>query len=129
MSSKYVGRKLIYKRDGEPVANLRSKELSVNREPVDVTDDDSSGWREVLDEAGQIEVEWSLSGVLANDTLRSEALSSGGIKGDEVEYPDGGTLEGDFFLSEYSESNEYNEAATFEATLINSGEVSYTPSS
>jgi len=124
--AKHLGREVIFKRGGEPIANLRTKSLSVNREAVDVTDDDSDGWREILGTPGQIEVDWSVSGVLANDSLRAEALTSGGIDADEVEYPDGGTLSGDFFLASYSETHEYNDAATFEAELQSSGEISYT---
>ncbi len=128
MAGKHLGRKAIIKRDSEPIASVRTKETSVNRESVDVTDDDSSGWRELLGEAGQVEVSISVSGVLANDDLRDEALSvSGGLKATTLEYPDGGTLEGDFFLSEYSESHEYNEAAEFEAEMQSSGQVTYTP--
>ena len=125
--AKALGRKLIYKRDGEPIANLRTKSLSVNNELVDVTDDDSSGWREHLDEPGQIEVNWSIDGVLANDTLLIEALSKSLIKGDEIEYADGGTLTGDFALASYSEDHNYNEVATFSAELQSSGEITYTP--
>jgi len=126
--AKHLGRKAIIKRNSEPIASVRTKETSVNREPVDVTDDDSSGWRELIDEAGQVEVSISVSGILATDTLRNEALSvTGGIQATTLEYPDGGTLEGDFFLGEYSESHEYNEVAEFEAEMQSSGEVTYTP--
>lgn len=125
--AKHLGRKVIFKRDGEPVANLRTKELQVNRGPVDVSDDDSSGWREILPEPGQIEIDWSVSGILANDALRVEALTMGGIEADTIEYPDGGELTGDFFLSSYSETHEYNEVSTFDAELQSSGEMTYTP--
>ena len=125
--SKNVGRKVILKRNGEPIANLRTKETSVEREPIDVTDDDSSGWREILPEAAQVNVNISASGVLANDTLRVEALSPSGIKATEMEYADGGTLAGEFFLANYSETHEYNAASTFESELQSSGVIDYTP--
>lgn len=127
--AKHLGRKVILSRDGEPIANLRTKELSIDGEPADITDDDSSGWHEVLDEPGEINVTMSVSGVLANDTLRAEAFSTSRIKGDELSYPDGGSVEGDFFLQSYSESHEYNEASTFDAELLGSGEMTYTDAS
>lgn len=124
--AKQLGRKAILERDGVPIANLRTKEVSIEGEPVDVTDSDSSGWHEVLDEPGERNVTMSVSGVLANDTLREEALSSTRIKADKLTYADGGELSGDFFLSSYSESHEYNEAATFDAELQGTGTITYT---
>lgn len=123
--AKQLGRKLILSRNGEPIANLRTKSISVNNELVDVSDDDSSGWREHLDEPGQTEVNISAEGVLANDTLRAEALSQSLLKGDTITYPDGGTLTGSFGLASYSEEHPYNEVATFTAELQSSGVITY----
>lgn len=125
--AKALGRKLILSRNAEPIANLRAKSLSINNETVDVTDGDSSGWQEYLDEPGQIGVSWSVDGVLADDTLRIEALSKSLIKADEIEFPDGATMSGNFILSNYSEDHPYSEAGTFSAELQSSGEITYTP--
>lgn len=127
--AKHLGRKVILKDEAdEPIANLRTKEVSVDREPVDVTDDDSSGWREIIPEPGQVNVNMSVSGVLANDDLRALAISTDGLKARTLEYPDGGTLTGDFFLASYSETHEYNAASTFESEIQSSGTIIYTPS-
>lgn len=125
--AKFLGRKSILEdENGEPIANLQTKNLEVNREPADVTDDDSSGWRELLPEPSQIDVNISVEGVLANDTLRSRAISKDGLKGRTLVYPDGGKVTADWFLASYSEEHTYNEAATFSAELQASGVVSYT---
>lgn len=125
--AKALGRKLIVSRDGQPIANLRTKSLSINNETVDVTDDDSSGWQEYLDEPGQIGVSWSVDGVLANDTLRQEALSKTLIKANTITFADGATMTGSFILSSYSEDHGYNEAGTFSGEMQSSGAITYTP--
>jgi predicted secreted protein len=126
--AKHLGRKVILEdEDGEPIANLRTKNLSVDREPADVTDDDSSGWRELLPEPAQLNVDMSISGVLANDALRAKAISTDGLVGRVLVYPDGGKLTGDFFLQNYTELHEYNAASTFDGSLQSSGVITYTP--
>lgn len=124
--AKALGRKVTLERNGEPIANLRTKSLEINNELVDVTDDDSSGWREHLDEPGQKEVNLSVEGVLANDKLREEAFSTSSIKADTLIYPDGGTVSGDFALASYSEEHNYNEPGTFSAEIQSSGAITYT---
>lgn len=124
--AKTLGRKMIFKRNGTPIANLRSKSLSINNELVDTTDSDSSGWAERLAEPGQKEVVLSVSGVLANDTLRAEAISTSLLQADTIEFADGATLTGNFVLGNYSEGHEYNEVATFDAEVQSSGEITYT---
>lgn len=124
--SKQLGREITVERDSEPIANIRTKSMSVNREPVDFTDDDSSGWRELAEKPGQIEVSMSVEGVLSDDTLRDEALSTDGLKVNTLEYSDGGTVAGDFLLTSYEEEGTYNDVTTFSAELQGSGEITYT---
>lgn len=126
--AKHLGREVILEDENEePIANLRTKEVQVEREPADVTDDDSSGWREILPTPGQVNINIAISGVLANDELRVKAISMNGLRGKKLVYPDGGELEGDFFLANYSETHEYNEASTFDGELQSSGVITYTP--
>lgn len=124
--AKQLGRKATLSRNGTPIANLRTKSLQINNEIVDVTDDDSSGWAERLNEPGQTEVTFSIEGVLASDTLRAEALSQSLLKADTLTYADGGTLTGDFVLASYSEEHTYNDVVTFSAELQSSGAITYT---
>ena len=44
-----------------------------------------------------------------------------------IEYPDGATLAGDFYLASVEETGAYNEAVTFSASLQSSGQWTYTP--
>src|SRR4028119_283299 len=61
------------------VAGMRTTQMSVNGEPVNVTSKDSGGWRELLSGAGVRSVSVSASGIFpgsaAETRLRSNALA------------------------------------------------------
>lgn len=127
-----IGRDLVVKDAGVSpavtVAGVRTKGVNINAEPVDVTDDDSSGWRELLDEPGQKQVDLSLSGVTDDDTWRAKMMTSIATQAHEdmeITYPDGGTLTGKFFIASYNETGEYNGAVTFEMELQSSGTITF----
>jgi TP901-1 family phage major tail protein len=123
-----VGRKVILKISGAPVAGVREKSVAINGEAIDVSADDSSGWRELLADPSEQQVDISVSGVAKANVLKVAAFASGArIKALTLEYPDGGIIIGDFYLATYSETNPYKDAVTFEASLQSSGPVTYTP--
>lgn len=131
-----IGRDLVVKdASSSPavtVAGVRTKSVTVNSEPVDITDDDSSGYRELLAEPGQDAVDLSVSGMTEDDTWRGKILTSPGSKtleSMEIEYPDGGTLTGSFYITSYAETGEYNGAVTFEMELQSSGSVTFSAAS
>lgn len=122
--------------DGSPipaVAGIREKGVTLSGEAVDITNDDSDGWRTLLDAAQVNGVEISASGVLLDDTLRAawfngSAIGSGTrMAPAEFEYPDGGIVSGTFYLGEYSETGNHDGEITFEATFVSSAAVTYTP--
>lgn len=124
----FLGRSTILKVDGVAIAGVREKALSVNGEPVDVTADDSAGWREVLAETGEQQVDLSLSGVTKSNVLKVIAFSkTDKVKAVTLEYADGGIVAGDFYFGPYNETGPYNDATTFEQSLVSSGPVTYTP--
>lgn len=117
---------------GEPmaevlVAGVRQKSANHAGEPVDITNDDSSGWRQVLDTPTVNQVDIPVSGVLVNDVLRAEWYSGTRLKRRVFVYPDGGELSGMFYLNGYNETGEHDGEITFEATFISSGVVTYKP--
>lgn len=126
---KNVGRKFIVKR-GDPataIANVRTRTLSINREQIDVTDDDSSGWRELLDDIGQAEVNMTVEGVFSSHDIMEDALdTSTNVVASELELPDTATVDGDFALSSFELTGEYNGVATYSFELQSDGEISYT---
>lgn len=123
-----LGRKVTLTRDGSAIEGVREKSVTLNGEPIDITDGASDGWRELLAEAGENSVEIAISGVTKDDVLRAEWFSGDRTKPTVMTWPtSGGTITGDFFLATYSEAQPYKEAITFEGTLQSTGEVTYTP--
>lgn len=127
--AKNVGRKFLVKR-GDPaatIANVRTRTLSINRELIDVSDDDSSGWRELLADIGQAEVNMTVEGVFSSHDIIEEALDlTSGLVAHELEFPDTSTIAGDFALSSFELTGEYNGVATYSFEIQSSGEITYT---
>lgn len=122
------GRSFIVQRNGVNVAGVRTKSITINGSPIDVTTDDDAGVRALLDQPGQVDVAISVSGILLNDTLAQESLSAS----DRVALtkflrsgsPDNG-FSGQFFMSSYKETGEYQGAVTFEAEFQSAGAVTF----
>jgi TP901-1 family phage major tail protein len=131
-----VGRTIVVRwGDASPipaVAGIREKSITLAGEAVDITNDDSAGWRQLLDAAQVNSVEISASGVLIDDTLRTAWFAGADGSGErmapaEFEYSDGGIVSGTFYLQEYSETGNHDGEITFEATWMSNGVVAYTP--
>lgn len=125
------GRLITVKRGAVPslIASVRTKSLAINGEAIDVSTDDDSGWRKLLDQPGEVGVEISVSGVLKDETLIQEAISTTDrVAPTEFGWPGTtpGKLAGDFFLQSFNVTGEYKGAATFEATFVSTGTVAFT---
>lgn len=122
------GRAFVVQRAGVNVAGVRTKSLTINGSPIDVTTDDDAGIRSLLDQPGQVDVSISVSGILLNDVLAQAALSTSD-RTDLTKFlrpgsPDNG-FSGQFFMTSYKETGEYQGAVTFEAEFQSSGAVTY----
>jgi TP901-1 family phage major tail protein len=126
--ARFLGRKILFTWGGAAVEGVREKSVQLNGEAVDVTGDDDLGWRALLEEAGEDQVDISLSGVTKSDALKRDWFAKTRTKPVTVTYPDGGVLSGTFFLASYADTGPYNDATTFEAEIQSSGPVTYTPS-
>jgi predicted secreted protein len=124
-----LGRTIILKWNGAKIGGVREKSLAINGEPVDVTDDDSSGYRELLAEDGSKSIDIGVSGVTKSTVLRAAKLAGGAatIGAVTLEYPDGSILSLDCKLASYNETDPYQDAVTFEASLQSTGAYSYIP--
>lgn len=124
-----IGRELLVKRGSTVIAGVRTKTVTFNGEPVDVTTDDDSGFRKLLAEVGQKSIDMSVEGVTKDNELRSAALSGTSLLLTDVniEWPNGDTLSGDFFMNSVEETGAYNDAITFTSSFQSSGEWTYTP--
>jgi predicted secreted protein len=124
-----AGRKVKF-RWGTPPAEIpgvKEKGVTLNGEAIDISADDSNGWRELLADPAQTQVDVSLSGVSKTHTLKVDWFAGNRTKYAEIEYDDGAKISGQFYLSNYTETGVYNDAATFEATLQSTGVIAYAP--
>jgi len=122
-----AGRRLIISQGGTPIAGVKEKSISYNGEPLDITDDQSGGWRILDPDVGKLSIDLSVSGyvVSGNNALRS-AIKSGTPQlllqditiTDEV----GGTVECDFFLTSLEESGPEGDSLGFSVSMLSSGQ-------
>jgi TP901-1 family phage major tail protein len=100
-----------------------SKGITFNNESIDVTDDASSGWQELLATSGVKSAELSISGGVKNMELVQAYFASSNLLEVIQTYPDGSTVTGDFFLNNLSITGESNGLTTFDASFSSSGAV------
>lgn len=108
------------------VAGMRTTQLSVNGEAVNITSKDSGGWRELLSEAGVRSVSVAGSGIftgsLAEGRLKGNAL--GGLIDDyELSFESGETMRGRFLITRLDYAGDHNGERTYALTLESSGAV------
>lgn len=134
MSTKgYNGRDLYITLDDTKIAAVTTKTITLNKEPVDVTTDDSSGFRSLLDEAGTKTLDISAEGVINtnNEPTLMNAYLSDTLSDIDVIFSDGGTLTAadGFFINSFERTGESAGAVTFTISLQSSGEITYTAAS
>jgi len=122
------GRNLTFTWGAGAILGVREKGLSLNGDPLDITSNEDAGKRMLIDDvSAQDELELSISGVSKDLVLRADWFAGTRTKEIVVSWPDGATLTGDFFLSNYSEAGPYQDAITFDATLVSAGTWVYSP--
>lgn len=109
------------------IPGVREKGLELNGEPIDVTADDSNGWRELLAVPAENQANISLSGVTKDHRLKTDWFAGTRTRLATLRYSDGTEISGSFYLATYNETAVYNDAAAFEATLQSTGPVTLTP--
>ena len=108
------------------IGGMRSTSLNLAGEPVDVTDKDSAGWRELLADAGVKRVSVSGSGVFkdtaSEGTARTAAVAQT-INNFQIVFEDGDKFAGAFQIVTLEYNGEYNGARQYSMTLGSSGAV------
>lgn len=108
------------------VAGLKTTQLSVNGDPVAITNKDSGGWRELLSGAGVRSVSVAASGIFTGSTaetrVRSLALS-GAIEKYELSFESGEKMRGEFLVSRLEYAGDFNGERNYTLALESSGEV------
>lgn len=108
------------------IAGLRTTQLSVNGEPVAITNKDSGGWRELLSGAGVRSVSVSGAGVFTGSDaeLRIKNHALGGmIDAYELSFEGGDKMRGDFLVTRLDYSGDYNGERSYTLSLESSGAV------
>ena len=108
------------------VAGMRTTQMSVNGEAVNVTSKDSGGWRELLSGAGVRSVSVAASGIFTGSAaeirLKSNALA-GQVDDYELSFESGERLRGRFLVTRLDYSGDYNGERNYTLSLESSGPV------
>lgn len=112
------------------VAGLRTRQITLNAETVDVTNADSVGrWRELLAGAGMRHASVSGSGVFrdqASDIRLRQMFFDGAVSAFQVVVPAFGTMEGPFQIASLEYRGEHAGEVTFDMSLESAGPISFT---
>lgn len=112
------------------VAGLRTRQLALNAETVDVTSADSVGqWRELLSGAGVRRASIAGAGVFkddASDALMRQIFFDGSLRAFQVVIPDFGRIQGPFQVSSLDWRGEHQGEVTFDIALESAGALTFT---
>ena len=108
------------------IAGLRTTQMSVNGDAVNITNKDSGGWRELLSGAGVRSVSVSGAGIFtgssAEASVRAHALA-GTIADYELSFEGGERLRGRFLITRLDYAGDYNGERQYTLALESSGVV------
>jgi TP901-1 family phage major tail protein len=122
-----IGRRGVLKKATTPIANLITKTISINSEPVDITTDSDVGWRKLIAaDSGLKTVEISADGILKSNAIIDDILAAGTSATYTFEF---GTetkkLSGTFHLTNVEIGAAMNEGITVSLTLTSSGAITH----
>jgi TP901-1 family phage major tail protein len=108
------------------VAGMRTTQLSINGEPVVITNKDSGGWRELLTGAGVRSVSVSGAGIftgsVAETRLKNNALA-GSLDDYELSFESGERMQGEFLIARLDYAGDFNGERNYTLALESSGQV------
>jgi len=132
-----TGRALLLKvdTDGEgnfdTVAGLRSKQIALNAELVDVTNADSANaWRELLAGAGVKSARVQGAGIFkdaAADEIVRGLFFNAVIRDWQIVVPDFGTIQGAFQIAALDYAGEHDGEVTYTLALESAGALTFAP--
>lgn len=108
------------------IAGLRTTNLSINGEAVNVTTKESGGWRELLSGAGVRSVSVAAAGIFTGSAAETRAQAnalSGAIDDYELVFESGAKLTGRFLITRLEHSGDYNGERNYTLALESSGAV------
>lgn len=109
------------------VAGLRTTQMSINGDAVNITHKGSGGWRDLLSGAGVRSVSISAAGIFtgsaAETQIRDYALT-GEISDYELNFESGDRMRGQFLITRLDYAGDYNGERSYTLSLESSGPVS-----
>lgn len=111
------------------VAGLRKTDWTKNNTQVDVSNKDSSGWKTLLEGAGEMSMSLSGDGVVESAGAAAKlqlAYDGNLIKKYKISIDGTSTYTGLFAITKFSEAGTYNGEVTYTISLESSGPVTYT---
>ena len=108
------------------VAGLKTTQLSINGDPVVITNKGSGGWHELLSGAGVRSVSVAASGIFTGSSaevkVRGLALG-GGLEDYELSFESGERMRGRFLVTRLEYAGDFNGERNYTIALESSGEV------
>ena len=119
------GRKLRISRGGTTIVGARTDSVTINNEPIDITDKDDAGWRTMISDVGLRTVSCEVEGLIKDASLIgvSVGTSSALLSACTATIEGIGTFSGNFYLQSLALGAEQADAITFTATLESAGTV------
>ena len=112
------------------LAGLRTRNLSLNAQTIDVTHSQSAGgWRELLAGVGVRQASVSGAGVFLNDAAAENARAvffNAQIRNWQVIIPGLGTIEGPFQIANLDYAGDFDGEATLSLSLESAGALTFT---
>lgn len=115
------------------VAGLRTTDLSINGNPVDITNKGSGGWRELLPGAGITQIDIGASGVFSKGDAKQAALLTAVINSPtspvyihaQILTGAGDTFTGWWVVASLKRSGTHNDAEMYDLSLQSTGPIAY----
>lgn len=108
------------------VAGMRTTQMQVNGEAVNVTSKESGGWRELLSGAGVRSISVAASGIFAGSSAETRVKwnALAGLLDDyELSFESGERMRGKFLVTRLDYSGDYNGERNYTLSLESSGPV------
>jgi predicted secreted protein len=112
------------------VGGCRTTNVTYNNNPVDISNALSQGYVEFMPDAGNKELQVALDGVITNDAMQIVLETSARDRTllvYQINYSGAGVFQAFFAISTFTINGVYNQAQTFTAALVSSGQIVYTP--
>lgn len=125
----YLGRDITLSVSGATIASVQSKSIEIGNTAIDITSDDASGFRTLLDERGERHLNLKVAGLAKDQTIKNHMLGADALVSYKISWPlgsgatSGAIASGQCRIVSYSESGDYKSAVKFDAQLQSAGQI------